>query len=496
MPNIDGRPGAPPDQATPWTVPDAARTPPPPAAPPEVPDATVALRTDSASDVRTRMLTLTDVVDFALRNNPATRESWATARAAAEEYGSARGALFPSINGNITASRTSGSTTGIGGTGGTTIVNSSDTTGGRTGTSTASGSSSVTRTQLSPSISLSYLVFDFGGRAGTIESAKQRAIANDLAHNATVLDVILQAQSTLFSFVATRALRDAERVAVTEAEADTAASEARLRVGVGTLEEVLQTRTALAQARLQLATLEGSLLTARANLAAAMGFQANARFDIPTFVATDSVSMVAATVDTLINRAITMRPDLAEARANAAALAAEVRIARSAAYPALTLNTVESYTRQLQGSTATSRNQSLVLGLQIPIFNGFSRQYDVRAARDLYEAGLARVAQTQLQVTTQVFTSYAAVQTATERVAAAVELLRSAQQSSDVALGRYREGVGTIVDVLLARSALASARADEIQARWEWQTALAQLAHDTGLLDARGVPNIPLVNRR
>ena len=75
---------------------------------------------------------------------------------------------------------------------------------------------------------------------------------------------------------------------------------------------------------------------------------------------------------------------------------------------------------------------------------------------------------------------------------AAVELLTAAQQSSDVALGRYREGVGTIVDVLLARSALASARADEIQARWEWRTALAQLAHDVGALDTGGRPNIPL----
>ena len=130
-------------------------------------------------------------------------------------------------------------------------------------------------------MSLSYLVFDFGGRAGTIETAKQQAIAADLNHNATVQNVVLQAESALFSFLATRALRDAQLTAVEEARADTAAAEAGLRVGVGTLEEVLQTRTALAQARFQLATLEGNLLAARGTLAAAMGLRANARFDIP-----------------------------------------------------------------------------------------------------------------------------------------------------------------------------------------------------------------------
>ncbi len=480
-PHIDGVPGAPPNPQTPWTVPAAARTPPPPAQPPIATTVTSAIRADSATAGGVAKLSMTDVVDLALRNNPATRESWATARAAADQYGSARGALFPSFTGNVNLTRSSSGavtgTTGSLGNGGTV----GDTSGTRTTTGSVSGGGS--RAQLNPGVSLSYLVFDVGGRSGTIEAAKQRAISSDLLHNTTVQNVVLQAESALFSFMATRALRDAQLIAVQEAQADTAASEARLRVGVGTLEEVLQTRTALAQAKLDLATDEGSLLAARGNLAAAMGFVANARFEVPSIPATDSVAMVASSVDTLINRAITQRPDLAGARADAAVLAAQIRIARAAGYPALTLNSIENYTQPLQGSGVTSsRNFQIVLGLQIPIFNGFSREYDVKTARELYEAGLARANSTLQQITVQVFTSYAAMQTATQRVTASVELLASAQQSSDVAVGRYREGVGTIVDVLLARTALANARADEIQARWEWRTALAQLAHDIGSL--------------
>jgi outer membrane protein TolC len=82
--------------------------------------------------------------------------------------------------------------------------------------------------------------------------------------------------------------------------------------------------------------------------------------------------------------------------------------------------------------------------------------------------------------------------TANARVRAARDLLASAQASADVALGRYREGVGTIVDLILARTALGTARADDIQARWEWRTAVAQLAHDTGLLTAKGRSLLPL----
>jgi outer membrane protein TolC len=55
-------------------------------------------------------------------------------------------------------------------------------------------------------------------------------------------------------------------------------------------------------------------------------------------------------------------------------------------------------------------------------------------------------------------------------------------QSADVAAGRYKAGVGSIIDLLTAQSALADARAQEVQARSLWFLAMAQLAHATGAL--------------
>jgi outer membrane protein TolC len=192
-----------------------------------------------------------------------------------------------------------------------------------------------------------------------------------------------------------------------------------------------------------------------------------------------------------VNDAVVTRPEVAQVSAEAKSLAAAVRVARSAGYPALTLSSTASVLRSTQNSAAP-RNNSLFLGVQIPIFNGFGRQYDVRAAREQYEAGLARLASAKQEITAQVFAAYTALQTATDRVRIGGDLLESAQQSADVALGRYHEGVGTIVDLLLARSALTTARAEDIQARWEWRTALAQLAHDTGLLAPNGRADLPL----
>jgi len=491
-PRIDGVPGAPPSPATTWQTPASVRTPPPDPAPPTSSDASSALLADAPRAGAARTLSLTDVVDLALRNSPTTQESWATARAAADAYGAARGALFPTVSGTV-----SGTGTGTSGSGSLTAINGTtigtggaiDTTAG--GISRA-GSATSNRAILSPSLTLSYTVFDLGGRSGTIEAAKQRAISADLAHNLSVQNVVLQVESSLFSYLATRALRDAQTVSVEEATADLAAAKERHRVGVAALSDELQSQTALSQAQLQLETLESNLQAARGALAVAMGFPANLRYEIPNVTANDSVASITASVDTLINRAIVTRPDLAGARADAAELAAEVRVARSAGYPALTLRSTATSTNGISGTSTNGRNYSLVLGLQIPIFNGFTNQYNAKAAHDQYLAGLARVRTTSHQISLEVFTSYYALQAAAQRVRTSTDLLASAQESANVALGRYRAGVGTIVDLLLARSALASARAESIQARWEWRTALVQLAHDMGTLDLTGRPNVPL----
>ena len=474
-PRIDGAPAAPPSPSTLWPVPPKAKEPPPAPATLNATDATAALRADT-SEYAGQGLELDDVVDLALRKNPTTRESWLTARAAADAYASSRGSLFPSIDASVNAGRSanaSGTGVSLGGGDPTTRNITGD------------------RSQLTTSASLSYLLFDLGGRSGSIEEAKQRAIAADLTHNATVHDVILQVESALFSYLATRALYDAQVETVREAVADTAAAAERLRVGVATLAELLQARTALAQARFQLATLQGEQETAHGNLATAMGLPANARFDVGNVQASDTVARITTSVDSLVNAAIVSRPEIAEVRAEAASLAAAIRVARSAGYPALTLSSTTSAIQSTQNGVSP-RSSQLFLGVQVPIFNGFSRQYDVHAAREQYEAGLARLASTRQQISGQVFASYSTLTTANERVRSARDLVTAAQQSADVALGRYREGVGTIVDLLLARSALSTARAEDIQARWEWRTALAQLAHDTGLLTTRGRTQIPL----
>jgi outer membrane protein TolC len=195
-------------------------------------------------------------------------------------------------------------------------------------------------------------------------------------------------------------------------------------------------------------------------------------------------------VDSVINEALRNRPDLAAARAQAAAAASQVRVARAAEFPSLALGGVAARTYSTP-STFAGPSYTITLGLSVPIFNGFSHQYDVAAAKAQAEAVSALADQTRQDVITQVFVSYYSLQTAEQRVATADDLLTSAQQSVQVAAGRYREGVGSIIDLLTAQTALANARAQQVQSRWQWYTSLAQLARDAGVLGVHGDTPFP-----
>ena len=452
-PRVNGVAGASPAPNVPWTPPAGAVKP--------EPLVTRAQITAVPPDLQERIqqLTLVDVVDLALRNNPATRASWSQARASADLLGSARGQYFPTVNGAATVSRIKSPATNARPAG--------------------------IRTEYGPQISLNYLLLDFGGRSGSVERARQNVFAANLSHNATIQNTVLQAEVAYFTYMATTALLAAEKTAVAEAQASLNAATQRNRVGLATIADVLQARTALSQEQLNLETIQGNLQAARGGLAAALGLPANLPFDLQPISGPVPVRTLGESVDSIINSALQNRPDLAAARAQAAAAYSQVRVARSAEFPSLNLtgNGARTYTSP---ATFAGPSYSVGLGLSIPIFNGFSHQYDVAAARAQADAISALADQTRQQVVTEVFVSYYALQTAQQRAATADDLLASAEQSAQVAAGRYREGVGSIIDLLTAQTALASARAQNVQSRWEWYTSLAQLAHDAGVLGVHG----------
>jgi len=442
--------GASPRPEVPWTPPADAL----PRVAPADTSARAAVPPDLAD--RIRRLTLGEIVDLGLRSNPTTRLAWANAHTAASVYGSERGAWYPSIDGDVSAVRIK--------------------------TAASQGRNAVEQSVFTPSVTLNYLLLDFGGRSGRVSGARHRLLSASFRHNAAIQDVVLQVQIAYFQYLANRALLRAQRTTVEEAGTNLVAAEERRRVGLATIADVLQARTAASQAQLTLQSIEGNVQTTRGALALSLGLPANLPFDVDTTVAIADVASLADSVNAIIATALQGRPDLAASRSEVEAALAGVTEARGALLPSLGFSATAGRTYATTIPDGAD-SYSLSLGLSIPIFSGFSRQHDLRAAEFEAEAARARTETLRQEVVFQVFSAYYALQTATRRVRTSQDLLASATQANEVALARYKAGVGSVLDLLASQSALASARAQRVEARLSWSVSLAQLAHDAGVLD-------------
>lgn len=416
-------------------------------------------------------LALADIVERALCNNPLTREAWANARFQAAQVGIGQSAYLPSIS--ISGSETRNHADG--------------------GASATTGASSYN--QQSIGASLSYLLYDFGARDAALENARQVLAALNSTQDAVIQSVFLSAVQAYYQLFAAQAAvasaQEAENVAL---ESLNAAS-ARYRIGSGTPADKLQAQTAYSQAVLNRIQAEGNAMNAQGVLANSMGEDADRTFSVtpPSLQLADAI--FERDIAKLIQEARRLRPDLAAAEAQVNAARANADAAKAAGMPTISLSS--NVTRSDSGISDPANSSALGVSVNFPLFTGYNNTYRIRAAREQIETRLAQREKIGQQIALDVWKAYQSLVTGTQAVKSSADLVASATQSERVALGRYKAGVGNILDLLSAQTALASARVQNIQAIYNWHIAKATLAQAMGTLDFSAIaaqaskPTIP-----
>ena len=130
------------------------------------------------------------------------------------------------------------------------------------------------------------------------------------------------------------------------------------------------------------------------------------------------------------------------------------------------------------------------VSVNLPFLFGL-QEYQVLAAKAQAEAARDQMTELGRGIELQVWTSYYGLKTSEQKIKTARDLLESATASYDVAFGRYKEGVGSILDLLSAQTILQNGRVELVQAKSDWFLALVQFTHDTGALEPPAAPAKP-----
>ena len=406
-------------------------------------------------------LSLVDVTEAALCHNPQTKEVYASAKAQAAQVGVARSLFFPSVTDTVSTSENK-----------TRLTNYSNVTN---------------------KIVASYLLYDFGSRDATLENANQLLKAASATQNATVQNVLLSAVNAFYQVHASKAILNASIETEHLYQESFKSAEAKYIAGVATPADKLQAQTSFANATLTKIKNEGTLKIAYGNLANIMGVPASLRLEIADAKLDTIPDMIDQDIEALIEQARSQRPDLVASEAQLKASLAKIEVAKADSKPTVSLNLSNTYSDNSNESFTS--NSAIGLNVSIPLFGGYKPTYLIRSAEATAELIASQRDQLKLQVSLDVWTAYQNLKTANESITASNVLVLSAEESSRVALGRYKEGVGNIIDTLNAQSALANAKQQKIQSVLNWNIARTTLAQSIGVLDNAMIQKLPEAKR-
>ena len=417
-----------------------------------------------------KVYTLSELVNIAEQNNPETRVAWESARAKAADLGIAQSTLYPTLAAAALAEST------------------------RLDIFFGPSFQRQTVETFSPVFILDYIIFDFGRRSQEISISRSDLLAANFQFNDTHRRVIFQVMQSYYRLLDTIGQQDAAEANLKNAQTVQQAAEARLQNGLATLPDVLEARSAAAQADYDLQAAIGATEIAHGNLATALGISPTTQFKVETIQDIKMPDSIADTVEASIDKALSQRPDLMQRIAELRAAGAEVKAERRNYFPTLSIDgsagLARSYGEQinLPGLYSPTRETwDAQLSLTWTIFDGLARENRLAKAKANQKQAAASVDSLRDQVENQVWAAYSTARTALRQQKAAAALLKAATESYHAALESYNYGVRSQIDVVAAQRTLADARTADVNARTQLLTGLAALAYETGdLLHAKG----------
>jgi outer membrane protein len=402
-------------------------------------------------------LTLAQAEQMAIRNNPNVSVARLLALAQAQVTREARSAELPTVTGELTA------------------VDAHENS--RITAGALSNSSVFDRA--AGGLTVSQLITDFGRTHNLVLSAQSHARAQLENERATEFDITLTVDQAFYQALTAQAvLKVAQQtVAQRQATADQvgALTQAKIRSDLDQSFADVQ----LSQAKLLLLDAGNSAQAAMAELNDVLGSEQDQPY---TLVDETSANPVPAPDDpeAMVRSAFQARPDLA-------ALNDQFNAARqfSTAQRDLKLPTISALAAAGTTPVRADQIESSWYGtaggnISIPVFNGFLYSAEAREAKLRAQAAQENVRTLRDAIARDVRTAVLNAQTAYQRIAVTQQLLNQANLALDLATARYKIGLSGIVEISQAQLNQTQAEIDYTNARYAYQTALAEVRFQLG----------------
>jgi len=235
----------------------------------------------------------------------------------------------------------------------------------------------------------------------------------------------------------------------------------RYAAGVVSRADVAQAQTQLANARVQQAAFGVQRAQLEHAIAVLTGTPASS-FDLPRMPSLPQPQAIPAG---LPSQLLLRRPDLAAAERRVAAANAQIGVAESAYFPALTLSAGGGYRGSSFANLLSAPNLFWSIGpaLAQTLFDGGARRAQVAQNEAAYQQTVAQYRQLSLQAFQQVEDQLAALSILDHEAQLQQQAVAAAEESLRLATNQYQAGTVPYLNVLTAQTAAYGARNSALQ---------------------------------
>lgn len=387
----------------------------------------------SGVDITAEGLTLADLTAVAICNNPALSADYMAVKAKEAALGASKAGYMPNI----------------------TISAQGDITGTK-----VEDTNFVQREPYNASAALNWLIYDFGGRSSSVKLSKAYLSSAKYAYDASLQQTVLQVHSAYLNVLGAKESLKSAQASMKTYQKSYEESSKRYDLGMASLVDKLQAKTAYEQSTLTVSKAQNTLKQNEGALAALLNLYPDTQLKLKEVSADDAIIGLESGNDIkeLMSYALQMRPEIKQQQSNVAAGKAAITSARSNGLPSISAVAKASYDDNWKRSNPYTEGTSAGLKLSWPIFSGFNTSYGVSKAKYEYEQAKDNLENSKTAVLNEVWSYYQNYNTAVQAYQISKQILATAQENEKVVSRYYEVGKSDILNLLTADANLADAR--------------------------------------
>lgn len=398
---------------------------------------------------KSNILTLQDCIDITLKNNPSIASSYASQEAQKNRVSQSKSSYLPQVDASANYSR---------------------------GNSKTSTGWNEAANNYSSSINAKQLIYDFGQTGLSTDIQKNTYYSSVADTKNLVVNTIYQLKEAYYAVLLAKQRKLVYEQSVEQYQQQLKRAKGYYEVGTRPKIDVTTAEVNLNNAKLNLIQTENLLNKSFHVLLNIMGiYDYDESFDITM---NDTLPEFTLTEEDAINTAMQNRQDLLSYRLKLENARQNIKLSKTGYAPSI--NATGSYGWSGNDFPLYDR-WSVGAGISVPLFSGFSTYNKVKEAQNNMLSAYYNLTAAEQDILLDIKKAYLNVQDSKSKIPVAEISRTQAEENYQLAVGRYKVGVGNYIEVKDAETTLSDAKLSYINAVFDYILSIAALNKAMGI---------------